>query len=401
MKNRKLTFIDLFAGAGGLSLGFCNAGFTGIMAIEKNKDAFTTLRDNLIASDKFEWPLWLPKGELDIIDVLANYKEKLKKLKGEIDIVVGGPPCQGFSMAGRRDHSDFRNTMVNNYIEFVKCVKPKYILLENVHGISVDFKLKNGDKIKYSDVVIDGLKELGYNVYVKEILMNEFGIPQKRKRFILVGSLTNDIKDFFERLEFNKLKFLKKRHLKANSSVSEAISDLFKRNGVYKCPDCKQNFESGFYGEIQSTYQKYMRKGIKDGDKPDSHRFANHNIEICKMQQYMIDNLEHGKRYKPSDNLVPNLRRRGVVLLDPNSSAPTVTTHPDDFVHYSEPRILTVRELARIQSFPDWYHFKGKYTTGGELRKKDVPRFTQVGNAVPPLFAEQIAEIFKEYIKND
>ena len=144
-----------------------------------------------------------------------------------------------------------------------------------------------------------------------------------------------------------------------------------------------------------------MRKRLPKGSNPDSHRFANHNKEIIEMQQFMINNLEHGKRYKPSDNLVPNLKRRGVVLLDPNNPSPTVTTHPDDFVHYSEPRILTVRELARLQSFPDWYQFKGKYTTGGELRKKDVPRFTQVGNAVPPLFAEQVAEIFKEYLKNE
>jgi DNA (cytosine-5)-methyltransferase 1 len=86
-------------------------------------------------------------------------------------------------------------------------------------------------------------------------------------------------------------------------------------------------------------------------------------------------------------------------LLDKDGQAPTVTTHPDDMVHYSEPRILSVRELARLQSFPDWYEFKGKYTTGGTLRKTDVPRYTQVGNAVPSLFAEQVGLIFKELMK--
>lgn len=401
MKSNNYTFIDLFAGAGGLSLGFCNAGYTGIFAIEKNKDAFSTLYFNLISKNKFNWPQWLPRTELDIVEVLKTYKKELYKLKGEIDIVVGGPPCQGFSMAGRRDHSDFRNTMVNNYIEFVKCVKPKYILLENVHGISVDFKLNNGDKIKYSEVVIEGLKKLGYNIKVKEIFMDEYGIPQRRKRFILVGSLKKNIDDFFEKLDKYKLKFLKKKQLNIRTTVGDAISDLLESNGIYKCPDCKQFFYSGYYGNINTSYQRFMRKKIKSDENPDSHRFANHSEQIQEMQKFMIEHLEHGKRYKPSDNLVPNLKRRGVVLLDPNSPAPTVTTHPDDFVHYSEPRILTVRELARIQSFPDWYQFKGKYTTGGELRKKDVPRFTQVGNAVPPLFAEQLAEIFKEFLYND
>ena len=101
-------------------------------------------------------------------------------------------------------------------------------------------------------------------------------------------------------------------------------------------------------------------------------------------------------RITPNDNLLAGLKRRGVTLLDRNKPSPTVTSHPDDFVHYCEPRILTVREMARLQSFPDWYEFKGKYTTGGKLRKIDVPRYTQVGNAVPPIFAEQLGKTLIE-----
>ena len=110
---------------------------------------------------------------------------------------------------------------------------------------------------------------------------------------------------------------------------------------------------------------------------------------------YHLD-LCSGSSITPSDNLVDGLKRRGVTLLDKNSQSPTITSHPDDMVHYSEPRILTVREMARLQSFPDWYEFKGKYTTGGKLRKVDVPRYTQVGNAVPPLFAEQLGKTLME-----
>ena len=128
---------------------------------------------------------------------------------------------------------------------------------------------------------------------------------------------------------------------------------------------------------------------------PNSHRFAKHTKAIEDMQRRMISTVEPGIRITPKDNLVDGLKRRGVTLLDKNSSAPTVTSHPDDFVHYSEPRILTVREMARLQSFPDWYEFQGKYTTGGQLRKVDVPRYTQVGNAVPPLFAEQLGLVLR------
>ncbi len=107
-----------------------------------------------------------------------------------------------------------------------------------------------------------------------------------------------------------------------------------------------------------------------------------------------------GKRITPKDEIVENLNRRGVTVLDANSQAPTITSIPDELVHYCEPRILTVREHARIQGFPDWYEFKGKYTSGGERRKQEVPRYTQVGNAVPPLFAEQIGLALLEVLSS-
>lgn len=393
----KYNFIDLFAGAGGLSLGFCNAGFVGLFAVEKNKDAFETLKYNLIDKNLFDWPNWLTVQNHDIEDLFNNKEKLLKLIKNKVDVVIGGPPCQGFSMAGRRDHSDIRNQMVKRYIQFVRDVMPKYILLENVHGISVDFKIE-GKKIKYSQIVINELQNLGYNIRTKEVKMSDFGVPQNRKRFILIGSLKNNIEDFFDKLYNNRNGFLKNKKLELVNTVEDAISDLYKENGVYKCPDCKQNFKSGKYGKSVSKYQKYMRKGLDVNQNPDSHRFANHTNTIVEMHQYMLDNIEKGKRITPSDGLVPNLKRRGVTILPPKGFAPTVTSHPDDFIHYKEPRILSVREMARLQSFPDWYQIKGKYTTGGQLRKVDVPRYTQIGNAVPPLFAEQVAEIFKELL---
>ena len=395
MRKKTLRYIDLFAGAGGLSLGLYNAGLKGVFAIEKNADAFSTLKHNLIDNkEHFDWPKWLPKTHHDIIEFVSNYEEEIKGLKGKIDVVVGGPPCQGFSMAGKRDHTDIRNTMVHYYLDIIEMIMPKYLILENVHGFTLEFK-EDSTKKPYSQIVIEKLTSLGYNVRTAEIKMDEYGVPQKRLRFILVGSLKNNIEDFFDKLKNNSSAFLEKKGLKSNSSVEDAIGDLLKSNGRYKCPDCKQDFESGVYGEIQSAYQEFARRDM-GALMPNSHRFAKHTKAIEDMQQRMISTVTPGVRITPKDNLVEGLKRRGVTLLDRTGPAPTVTSHPDDFVHYSEPRILTVREMARLQSFPDWYEFQGKYTTGGQLRKLDVPRYTQVGNAVPPLFAEQLGVILGE-----
>lgn len=396
MKKNTLRYIDLFAGAGGLSLGLYNAGLKGIFAIEKNEDAFSTLKHNLIDNKKhFDWPAWLPIKNYDISQFVSEYKSQLIKLKGEVDLIVGGPPCQGFSLAGKRDHTDIRNTMVHYYLDIIELVRPKYLVLENVHGFTLEFKEDNNKK-PYSKIVIEQLNKLGYNVVTKEIKMEEYGVPQKRIRFILIGSLKNNISHLFDELEQARDGFLEKKGIPKKVSVRDAISDLLKSNERYKCPDCNQDFESGKYGSISSAYQEVMRIGVKDA--PNSHRFTKHTKAIEEMQKRMIETITPGIRITPKDNLLEGLKRRGVTLLDPNSASPTVTSHPDDFVHYCEPRILTVREMARLQSFPDWYEFKGKYTTGGELRKIDVPRYTQVGNAVPPLFAEQLGLILRSLI---
>lgn len=395
MAKKKLRYIDLFAGAGGLSLGLHNAGLKGIFAIEKNADAFSTLKHNLIDNKShFDWPKWLPIQNHDICNLVTTYHDELLKLRGEVDLIVGGPPCQGFSMAGKRDHKDIRNTMVHYYLDIIELIRPNYLVLENVHGFTLEFK-EDSNKKPYSQIVKERLKELGYYINSAEINMADFGIPQRRVRFILVGSLKDNIKNFFDRLETNKHGFLNKKGLEQSACVEDAIADLLKSNGTYKCPDCKQKFLSGKYGNIESNYQRVMRENATNKE-PNSHRFANHTQRITEMQQLMIDTITPGIRITPNDNLLEGLKRRGVTLLDRKTTSPTVTSHPDDFVHYCEPRILSVREMARLQSFPDWYEFRGKYTTGGKLRKIDVPRYTQVGNAVPPIFAEQLGETLKE-----
>src|SRR6187549_376979 len=125
---KQLNYIDLFAGCGGLSLGLYNAGWKGMFAIEKSPDAFATLSYNLIdKKNHFDWPGWLPKTNHDIKVVLKKFKEQLLKLRGKVDMVTGGPPCQGFSTAGKRDEEDKRNKLINDYIKFIELVKPRIL----------------------------------------------------------------------------------------------------------------------------------------------------------------------------------------------------------------------------------------------------------------------------------
>lgn len=393
-------YIDIFAGCGGLSLGLHNAGWRGVFAIEKNKDAFATLKFNLIDKlDHFEWVDWLEMESHDINDLLGTHRGELEELRGKVPLIVGGPPCQGFSMAGQRNAKDKRNQLVNSYVKFVELVKPEYIFFENVHGFTIAFKDEKNNKkgTPASVYIIRKLKKLGYDLENEIVDFSEYGVPQKRKRFILVGCLNGKAKEFFTILRKNRDDFLKSKDLKSSIPISEAIGDLLKANGEVDCPDCP-NFKSGVYGETVSTYERLVRSGIHEGKIPDSHRFANHREGTVTLFEKMLRECDRGRRLSGKKDKIPELKKRGVTVLDAHQVCNTITSHPDDYIHYMEPRIMTVRECARIQSFPDWFEFKGKYTTGGKARKHEVPRYSQVGNAIPPLFAEQVGNALSELI---
>ncbi|HLP52238.1 MAG TPA: DNA cytosine methyltransferase [Chitinophagales bacterium] len=391
-----MNYIDLFAGCGGLSLGLYNAGWHGLFAIEKSPDAFKTLEHNLIKTrNHFNWPEWLPKKPHDIKKVIETYSKQLKALRGTVDMVTGGPPCQGFSTAGLRKETDARNKLIDSYINFIGLVEPKILFFENVKGFTMEFE-KNGKKSKrYSDYAISRLKELGYDVHPELINFSEYGIPQKRCRFILVGIRKDVAKakkiaatHFFEQLKANREKFLVNKGLEISVSLEEAISDLLKTHGTKQSEEFRR-FKMGLYGPAQSKYQKYLRGKLTTTAEPDSHRFANHSPEIEKRFKLITKYTTPGKNISDETKMKLGIKKRNVIALNSKDSAPTITTLPDDFIHYGEARILTVREYCRIQSFPDNYEIKAGYTTGGKRRKKDVPRYTQIGNAIPPLFGEQ------------
>jgi DNA (cytosine-5)-methyltransferase 1 len=404
MNKKKSTYIDLFAGCGGLSLGLHNSGkWKGLFAIEKSEDAFKTLKHNLIDKKKhFDWPTnWLGKPQnLDINNVIDSYSDNLISLRGKVDLVAGGPPCQGFSMAGRRVENDSRNDLINSYIRFIELVKPKIIFFENVKGFTQGFK-KNDKKGKaYSVYVREELEKVGYSVKGQLINFADYGIPQKRTRFILVGIQNEFVKNspsineetFFEEIRNNKETFLINKNLSVNPTLENAISDLLQSNGQIDSET--PNFKAGIYGNIESKYQKHLRKYKRQESKVDSHRFAKHTETVKNRFQIALDENLTSATYRERFKL----KKSSTKILDANKPTPTITTLPDDYIHYCEPRIMTVREYARIQSFPDTYQFKGKYTTGGKRRIQEVPRYSQIGNAIPPLFGEQAGLVLKQLI---
>lgn len=404
MPEKTYTYIDLFAGCGGLSLGLHNAGWKGMFAIEKSPDAFKTLKHNLIDKKQhFDWPKWLPTSHHDINQVLKTFEKKLLSLRGKVDMVTGGPPCQGFSTAGKRNEGDIRNKLIDSYIKFIQLVRPKVLFFENVKGFTQEFQTNAIEGKRYSDYVI---KELGkwYDVYPQLVDFSEYGIPQKRCRFILVGVKKSIAKKrkvkattFFQRLKSNCTQFLINKNLEVNVSLQAAISDLLQANGNGQPNEQMPRFTMGAYIPAQSRYQQYLRTGVQT-NIADSHRFANHTAQVANRFQLILNTAPRGKNLDKQFKEQFGIKKHTIIPLDPQSQAPTITTLPDDYIHYSEPRILTVREYARIQSFPDTYEFKGKYTTGGPARVKEVPRYTQIGNAIPPLFGEQSGLVLKQLI---
>lgn len=401
------TFVDLFSGCGGLSLGMTDAGFKGIFAVERASDAFLTFRTNLIDdSDRFEWPNWLDKNSIGIEDFLAKYSHRLRKLRGKVGVITGGPPCQGFSFAGRRNKKDPRNKLFRHYVAFVDAIRPSMIVLENVpgmrvvHGAAKRSKQTPGRKPRsYYDRLLEALSGIGYHAAGHLLDATIFGVPQRRPRLVVVGIR----KDLISRLDngfdsiFDIIRLCateQRRLLKLPESVTAAmaLSDLETANGeLVACDDpmSPKGFTMLRYGRPSSSYQRLMNTGVRPSQM-DSMRLANHTDFVKTRFSLILEQCRRGVNLSDADRKRFGMLKHRTLPMDADLPAPTLTTLPDDVLHYSEPRILTVREYARLQSFPDWYKFKGKYTTGGDRRRKDCPRYTQIGNAVPPLLASGV-----------
>jgi len=329
---KKYTYMDLFAGAGGMSLGFDNAGFKNLLAVEFNKDFAETYkknfpRHNLIVDDIKN------VTEQQIYDIIKNEK---------VDVIIGGPPCQGFSIAGnigRNFIDDDRNRLFKEFVRFVKIIKPRVFVLENVAA------MERHDKGKTIKEIVSSFKEIGYDIKYKVLNAVNFGVPQERRRIFIVGTLGEN--NFEYPQEINKI-----------VTVKDAIDDLPK-------------LENGETSEIPN------------------HTAMKHSAQMLEKMSYVSDG---GNRNDIPENLRPKSGdSRKYIRYDSKKPSFCVTGDMRKIFHYSQNRALTCRELARLQTFPDSFVFLGNT---GKVRQ-------QIGNAVPVLLASKIALQVKEVLDNE
>lgn len=432
--------IDLFCGAGGCSEGLIQAGFHILFSSDISDMVEVTYKHRheqlgLIQGDN----TWFERS--DIRDLTGDLiKDRIRSLKifqeremPEIDLMIGGPSCQGFSRAGRRDKSDPRNMLFGEYVRVISEIRPKYIVLENVEGF-MDMQF-NGYKgltgIEYPDgsvtpdLLRSELNEIGYHTLEPKILnAADFGVPQRRNRVIFIG-----YRDGLAIPQYPTPTHTPDYYI----TLKDAISDLITVDSIRKevapelstyqiesragrTPDINGNpisvpmpkntelsnitsvveerFSLFLEGET-GTYLKrrVLEKGIDISGK-------NALIELCasKFNMNEDDVITLFKEAKASVEQVEVLLTKKNIRQRWNSNLPsaTVVTIADDYISPWEPRTFSVREMARCQSFDDSFEFLGKRTTGGLKRRVEVPQYTQVGNAVPPLLAKAVAlEIIK------
>lgn len=398
------SYIDVFAGCGGLSLGLGWAGWSGIFAIEKDPMAYSTFQHNLVSEDApyrhfMQWPNWLPQEAHDIEDLLSdpNIEKHLESLSGKVTLLAGGPPCQGFSVAGARNGNDPRNLLVFKQIKMIGIVKPLFALVENVGGFGKKFVLRPSDNTTrtVAEEAVDKLEALGYSVGKVTINAADFGVPQVRKRVILLavsqkfaGKLDVErlFKDLLEeagmeqRREFN---LATDRYV----NVREALGDLA-GDDMVSDPEFS-GYSTCTYLPPKSSYQRLMRKNFRGKKIPTCHRFNRHSEKLIALYDKAHETQPSGRLSK--EFLYANgchSNKRFVLNLDEPCS--TLTTAPEELIHFKHPRVVTLREMARLQSFPDDFQFYGRYTLNGPARGVDVPRNAQIGNAIPPLVGRSL-----------
>lgn len=516
--------IELFAGCGGMSLGLGATGFDLVMANEVSPMAGETFAFNLLGEDlqriglngsHSEKVLWLKSqyarhqvtkrlrenpfqptgkshsdissltqlpgklviGEIDeLLQLLKRKPNLLKQLRrAKVDLISGGPPCQGFSLAGKRVHGDHKNLLPLSFARFVGLLKPKIAVLENVRGIVAPFTV---DGVKHHSwvEVSKAFALQGYAPVCMLVNAAQFKVPQFRVRFVMLA-IRHDVARvlqkrwaheaphdaqvlstalrFYSQVQKNKNNLGSIGHRDLALYDSEGHADLFKGRLLPKLSARDQNFVTtkDAVDDIRSTSARYVIDDLESGYArqlgkllPKQHSVAheelmNHEPRIhsfpvmARFRLYQVINSFNGNRHHAmrvvngqpvpatikADVLAslmqctllsdavdgprlrkPNTPRDLAEYLDtvrsqkhsqraihPNEPAPSQLTIPDDLCHYSshQLRTLTVREMARLQSFPDWFSFRSKATTGGTQRSFEVPQYTQVGNAVPPLLA--------------
>ena len=362
MSNRKYTCLDLFSGAGGLSRGFYDAGYDVVLGVDFDEAALRTFKENHGSAEAMKLDLF----DHSNIDVIINF---LKEKDIKLDVLVGGPPCQGFSVAGPRDMNDKRNTLYTAMVKLAERVKPQVVVLENVPGM---IQTNGGIGAKR---VVEDFAKIGYRMVPKLLYAPDYGLPQIRKRVFFVG-----LRDSSEDFVFPAPTVDKNHYV----TCEEAIGDL---------PSLQTDDGEIIYGDdiqdytmpAQNEYQKKMRA--------HSEKVQNHigSIPIEKTK-HMISLVPEGKNYKALPEEYQGIYKYHEALTRYHSKKPsnTINTGHRSHFHYKWNRIPTVRESARLQSFPDDFIFYGNKSE----------QYRQVGNAVPPMLGQVVAEALIPYLKD-
>lgn len=373
-----LKMVDLFCGSGGLSLGFTQEGFTTVLANDIQEVCVDTYAHNHPET---------PRNRIILGDIKEKVVDHLDELLEDVavDIVVGGPPCQGFSMANRqRLIDDPRNKLYKYFVQTVEKVKPPFFVMENVKGM-----------LSVKDQVIEDFEKIGYNVVAHILNAKNFGVPQNRERLIYIGNrVGEDNEQVFREIEELSRKI-------PDHVLSDALFGLraLKASTRKNSTDLDTE-ESGRkidhdYIQKQNEYISYINQG------------RHYPAVLNHKARYNNDrDIEIFRRLNPGDkstdpkiaDIMPYSRRNGIFKdkyfkLEPDKVCKTITAHMkfdcNMYIHPYQARGLTPREAARVQSYPDDYFFRGAYTK----------TYMQIGNSVPPLLGRAIATVLKKYIE--
>jgi DNA (cytosine-5)-methyltransferase 1 len=357
MKNIKV--VSLFSGCGGFDLGFKQSGYHIIWANDFLKDACETYKKNI--GDHVVW------GDITKLDLNVIPKG---------DVLIGGPPCQSFSLVGKRNPEDLRSNLVWSYLEVLKKVKPQIFILENVTGL---LSAKNPDGTKVLDNLIRAFEELGFTMSIHKLNAADYGVPQRRVRVFLVGNKKKKIIDAP----------IKTHSLENWRTSLDALGDL---------SDTSEDGYAGYRAQPESDFQRLMRSD-------ESSKFSLHFPPYAsKKDQELIHHIPPGGNYtnvpdEISTTRILNFKKTGgrtttYGRLSPNAPSYTLNTHFNRLnvgcnIHYEKERLITLREGLRIQSFPDSFEV---------LSSNKRNFYVQIGNAVPPLLAKAWANHLRNYL---
>lgn len=420
-KSSQPTLIDLFAGCGGLSLGLEQAGFRPIFVSELNPHAMQTYLTNRAH-------LGLREG-IDTCNDIASLtgkgkKQALKELAtrlrtkwGDVTLVAGGPPCQGYSTRGIRStfrsverHETPSNHLYKDMARFIAAIAPQMFLFENVAGLRTARWSRTGERGEILEDIEDTFNSIRtwddkkrYRIEPITIRCKDYGVPQNRPRLFLIG-IREDVQiDLACSRAANGL--FPDPSGNTPPDPIDLLGDLISPN------DERRGISLVYPKEALSPIQKDLRRArdsrriSKKGAPLSDQEYTRHSDNVEERFRELIANPDG---IEPSMTIKKFSQRALPRRWAEQGPTITATSAPDDYVHYCRPRILTVREWARLQTFPDWYKFAGPRTTGGRRRagdpsqgiwERELPKYTQIGNAVPVLLAKQIGEHFRVILR--